>query len=118
MKYRIAIASTDGKVVNQHFGRAEEFYIVEADSSNMVFEYRETRKTNPVCKGGDHDDDKLEEAAKRLEDCQYILVSKIGYRAQGILEQKEIGVFELPGMISESVMKLLSYIEIQNMMQK
>lgn len=118
MEYKVAIASTDGKVVNQHFGRAVEFYIVEVDSCRMEFEFKEKRKSSPVCKGGDHNDNTLEEAVERLEDCHYVLVSKIGYRAQSMFEQKGIGVFELPGVISESITKLLSYIEIQNMMEK
>lgn len=117
MKYKIAIASTDGKVVNQHFGRAEEFYIVEAESDNMAFEYREKRKVDSVCQGGDHDDNQLEIAVENLIDCHFVLVSRIGYRAQSVLEQKGIGVFELPGIIADSVMKLLSYIEIQNLIQ-
>lgn len=31
---KIAVASTDGKVVNQHFGRADTFYILETDENN------------------------------------------------------------------------------------
>ena len=113
MKYRIAIASTDGKVVNQHFGRADTFYIVEADSIDRTYEYRETRKLLPVCEGGYHDDKSLLETVQQLKDCRYVLVSRIGYLAQLVLEQNGIGVFELPGLIPEVIPKLATYIELQ-----
>lgn len=38
MAYRIAVASTDGIVVNQHFGHAERFHIIELNA--------ETENTN------------------------------------------------------------------------
>ena len=44
MAYRIAVASTDGIVVNQHFGHAERFHIVELDAETEKYEYTETRK--------------------------------------------------------------------------
>lgn len=115
MRYRIAIASTDGKVVNQHFGRADTFYIIEADSKDMTYEYRETRRLNPICEGGEHDDSHLLETVQQLKDCSYVLVSRIGYLAQMILEQKGIHVFELPGMIPEVIHKVSAYIEVQRL---
>ncbi len=115
MKYKIAIASSDGKLVNQHFGKADTFHIIEADSENRTFTYLEERKIKPVCMGGEHDDNRLAQSAERFSDCQYILVSRIGIRAQAALQQKGIDAYELPGIISDSVDKLLSYIEIQQM---
>lgn len=40
MSYKIAIATSDGKFVNQHFGRANQFLIVElkGDGSYEVLE--------------------------------------------------------------------------------
>ena len=118
MKTRIAVASTDGKVVNQHFGKAEVFYILEADTEGRIWwDLKEIRQVNAFCEGGEHQDDRLEEAVSRIADCEYVLVSKIGYRAANVLEAKGIRVFELPGMISESVEEMLNYIEIQNMIR-
>ncbi len=113
MKYKIAVASTDGKVINQHFGRAEVFYIVEADSGGMTFTYEESRKTVPVCRGQEHDESQLKAVAAILEDCDYILVSRIGSGARAALDQNNIEAFELPGYIEDSIRKLLTYIEVQ-----
>lgn len=119
MKCRIAVASTDGKVVNQHFGRAEVFYILEADTIEpKKFEVIEIRQVNAFCEGGEHSDARLQEAVQRVRDCQYILVSRIGWRAEHVVEAAGIQVFELPGIISESVEELLKYLEIQNIIQE
>ena len=37
MAYRIAVASTDGIVVNQHFGHAERFHIIELDAETEKY---------------------------------------------------------------------------------
>lgn len=114
MNYKIAVASTDGKVVNQHFGKAEEFYILEADEEGS-FVCLEIRKVRPVCEGGEHNDIQLKEAIKNLQDCPYVLVSRIGNRAEIALDAAGIRVFELPGIISDSVVEMVKYLEIQNM---
>lgn len=116
MKYRIGIATTDGLVVNQHFGRAESFLIIDTDDEGNI-NVIEQRFVQPVCHGGNHNDDLLAENAERLSDCDYILVSKIGPGAESRLAQMGIGAYEIPGVIEESVKSLLSYTEIQNMLK-
>lgn len=114
MKEKIAIASTDGKVVNQHFGKAEMFYIVETDRKTQdEIKLKEIRQVQALCEGGEHTDERLGKAIEQIADCKYVLVSRIGYRAQQALEAAGIQVFELPGIIGESVKELLNYLEIQ-----
>lgn len=116
MKYKIAVASSDGKVVNRHFGRAGIFYILEADSEDMTFTYAESRRTASVCKGQEHDDIQLKALADMLKDCDYILVSRIGAGARAALEQNHTEAFELPGYIEDSIQRLLSYTEVQKLL--
>lgn len=116
MKVRIAAASTDGKVVNQHFGRADKFYILVADRESYTFRCEEERNVIPVCRGGDHEDEAMEKAVKKLSDCQYVLVSRIGMRARNECEKNGIMVFEIPDEIERAVEKLLKYEEIQRML--
>lgn len=119
MRTKIAVASTDGKVVNQHFGKADVFYIIEVETEDREqFELKEVRRVNAFCEGGEHDDDRLDEAIEQIADCGYVLVSRIGYRAANAVESRGIKVFELPGIIRESVEEMLNYIEIQNMMEE
>lgn len=113
-KYRIAVASSDGIVINQHYGRASLFGIYDVLQNNTIH-LVETRKTVPVCQAGDHDYDRMEENIQCLLDCKYVLVSRIGLGAAALLEQKGIIPVELPGMIEESVQRLISYEKIQNL---
>ena len=110
-KIRIAVASSDGIVVNEHFGRAQKFYIYDSDESELKLV--EIRNVTPVCELGNHDDDRLKENAKTLSDCQYLLVSKIGQGALRVLESLGVESFEIPGIIQESIEQLIKYIKIQ-----
>lgn len=113
-QYQIAVATSDGIVVNQHFGRADEFLILGLDQEEQVHRIGK-RKVTPVCDGGHHDADKLEAVAKSLEDCKYVLVSRIGPGAAGTLERHGMIPMELPGIIEESLQRLLVYEQLQNL---
>lgn len=110
---KIAVASTDGKLVNQHFGRADTFYILNADEKTSEYELAEIRIVVPVCERGDHDENRMKEAASKFADCDIILAGKIGSRARNELEELGIEVFEIPGIIEESVDKLVRYRKVQ-----
>ncbi len=115
--YRIAVASSDGIVVNQHFGHAEKFLIYEVtDSGNFYF--IETRTVEPVCSYGNHDDGKLLKNLRKIQDCKYLLVSRIGTGASIQAEQLGITPMELPDMIEESVRKVISFEQIQNLFER
>lgn len=111
IKYRI---SSDGIVVNQHFGRASLFGIFNVLQDNTI-QLTETREVVPLCEAGEHESKRMLESVKRLSDCKYVLVSRIGQSAVSVLEQEGIIPIELPGIIEESVQKLITYEEIQNL---
>lgn len=115
IKYRIAVASSDGIVINQHYGRASLFGIYDVWSKNTI-QLVENREVVPVCQGGTHDNDRMRENIAYLLDCKYVLVSRIGQGAAALLEQEGIIPMELPGLIEESVEKLFVYEEIQNLL--
>lgn len=112
--YKVAVASSDGIVVNQHFGRADTFYIYVVEETGK-YQLYEKRKVTPVCNGGNHKDDELRGNIMKFRDCKYILVSRIGMGAANIVEQFGIIPMELPGMIQESIEKLITYEQIQNL---
>lgn len=114
MSYKIAVASSDGKVVNQHFGRAEQFYIVEVDHENR-FRTVGIRKLTPACEGGTHDDGAMERNCKALDDCDYVLVSRIGNGAEQMLEHYGIRAYVIPDMIEEAIKKIIAYVEVNQM---
>ena len=108
MAYKIAIASTDGKVVNQHFGRADKFYIVEVSDQGEYY-FEETRETAAACQAGSHSEEGLAQTVSLLEDCKYVLVRQIGPGAEYELSKKGITAFAVAHYIDEAVKKLIYY---------
>lgn len=106
MSYRIAIASTDGKVINQHFGKADNFLIVEVNDKK--FEFIENRKCEPICKEYEHDENALNMVAELLKDCRAVFVSKIGKGAAIILNEQGIRTFESPYFIEDVLKRIVS----------
>lgn len=112
--YKVAAASGDGIVVNRHFGKADTFYIYEVKGKGN-YKFLETRTVVPICSMGNHDEEKLQNNIDKFKDCKYILVSKIGTGAANKMEQSGITPMELPGMIEESLDKLIIYEQLQNL---
>ena len=110
---KIAVASSDGIVVNRHFGHADKFYIYETEDDDIRL--LETRRVEPVCQGGNHDEKRLGENMDKIQDCTYLLVSKIGYGAVAAAEERGIMPYEIQGIIEESVQQLLNYIKIEKL---
>ena len=114
-KILLAIASSDGIVVNSHFGRAGKFYIYEVCDENVSF--MEVREVEPVCNGGNHEEDKLERNMQIISDCQYLLVSRIGNGATLVAERFDIEPYEIPGEIMDSIEQLVKFIKIKRLFQ-
>lgn len=113
--YRIGIASTDQIVVNQHFGRTDRFYIFEA-ADNKTFNKTGYIDVTPVCDRGEHNDIQMSENIAKLKQLDCLIVSKVGIRAQQILEQNGISVFEMPGIIQDSIEKVIGFIQVQKLL--
>ena len=105
---RIAIASTDGKVINEHFGRAKEFLIVDIKSDGS-YEFIERRAVAKLCSGGEHTQQALAASIDALYDCNAVLVSRIGTMAKRALELNKIPVFEQPDYIEDAIEKIAKY---------
>ena len=109
--YRVALASTDNRDVDQHFGRAESFLIVDVDE-NGDYEEIEQRFVIPVCEGGHHNAEKLKRGVDGVADCNFVLVAKIGGGAMGELEDRGIAAFEMPGPVDAAIKKLDGYLRL------
>ncbi len=112
-KFLVAAASSDGIVVNRHFGKADRFFIYEV--SDEKTELIEVRQTEPVCENGNHDEERLEATADLLSDCNYLIVSKIGNGAANVVTAKGIEPYEIPGIITESIEQLIKFIKINEL---
>lgn len=113
--YKVAVASSDGIVINQHFGRADTFYIYEVTETGK-YRLLETRTIAPVCSGGNHDDNGLWDNISKFKDCKYILASRIGMGAAKAMEQSGIVHMELPGIIGNSIGRLITYEQLQSLL--
>lgn len=58
MPYKVAFASSDGKVVNQHFGKAKKFLIFQIGDNGA--EYLETRDNKPHFQGCEYHEETME----------------------------------------------------------
>lgn len=106
MPKRIAIASTDGKVINEHFGHADHFYIVDIDENR--YQLAETRVSRPSCTGEtEHAPDRFAAVLDLLADCDEILVSRIGISALNYAASRGVKVTEAPGLIAEALKKYI-----------
>lgn len=88
---QIAIATTDGLTVNEHFGRAKKFFIYAAASTKL--DLLTVRDVEPYATGRkDHAFDKVRflKVAESLEGCAKVFFTKIGdepasaFKAMGI----------------------------------
>ena len=87
----MAVASSGGGVINQHFGHAREFLIYEASAPAGEVDVRfiGARRVDLYCAGGDTCGDAetaLTKTIRTLAGCEAVLCSKIGYEPWGDLE--------------------------------
>ncbi len=112
--YKVAIASTDGETVNQHYGRASKFYIYSIDDE-VGYDLVEERQVEPVCMDGTHEISKMEQSVKNFTDCRYIAVSRLGTAASSALSAAGITAMELPGTIDDAILRIWKYNQIQGL---
>ncbi|HEX2946981.1 MAG TPA: NifB/NifX family molybdenum-iron cluster-binding protein [Clostridia bacterium] len=111
--WRIAIASIDGKVINEHFGRAKEFLIIDIKPDGS-HEFIERRIVTPLCSNGEHTEQALLSTVNSLRDCTAVIVSRIGIAAERALKIHNIKVFEYSDYIEEAIGKIAKYFEKTN----
>jgi len=88
----MAVATSGGGVINQHFGHANEFLIYEASKEGVRF-ISHRRVEDQYCEGGDTCGDGesvLQRIIRTLEGCEAVLCSKIGFEPWDMLEEAGI----------------------------
>ncbi len=103
----IAVASKDGKEINQHFGHAERFliYDVEGREATLVDE----KKVERYCSyDADHPlrGNILKKIADALAGCRAVLCAQIGQAPQMEMERLGIDTFVLEGPIRPALQDL------------
>ncbi|MDY6988599.1 MAG: NifB/NifX family molybdenum-iron cluster-binding protein [Thermodesulfobacteriota bacterium] len=75
---RIAVVSTDGVNVDEHFGKAKRFLIYELDDHMHLVEERLTETLSVGDRGHAFDPTKFQRISSLLKDCARVYVSQIG----------------------------------------
>jgi nitrogen fixation protein NifB len=72
----IAVASTGGGRINQHFGHAKEFQVYEVSTTGVKFVGH--RRVDHYCQGGFGEEEGLETVVRAITDCAAVFISRIG----------------------------------------
>lgn len=113
---KIAVASSDGKFVDRHFGAAHQFVIFEYDGKGFTF--LELRKSPPLCRGDHHDDDDLARTAQLIGDCSYVIANRVGPRAVPSLLAKGIRAYMDADFVESSLEKLKATGKLRHVLKK
>ena len=108
----IAVASKDGRLINQHFGHAERFLIYKARAGKT--EFLEERKVNKYCQEDDeydhpYEDDRFMSVANTIKDCRFVLTSMIGTIPEKKLKEIDIIPVICADGIEEGIEKIINH---------
>lgn len=102
MSVKVAVASSDGKYVNQHFGKAQNFLIFEVKEDGL-YEFIEVRETAARCGGSD---ELKKKTLDMLSDCKLLLVTQIGPGAINKLIAQGTKPLVMPMFIEDALKEL------------
>jgi nitrogen fixation protein NifB len=108
---KIAVASHDHLVIQDHFGHARQFLIYKCTENQC--ELVEIRKLDPLCGSAEdgaedgHSEDRLQEAIRLISDCKAVVTARIGRPIVARLSMLGIHAIVIPGFIDESLKRLL-----------
>jgi nitrogen fixation protein NifB len=107
---RVAVASTSGAVIDEHFGHAAQFRIWELTASG--FHQVEVRQRRQHCSDGGCDcgaRKPVQAAVELVADCQAVLVAQIGEHGVKQLAAHGILAFESNDPISVALQELAAH---------
>jgi predicted Fe-Mo cluster-binding NifX family protein len=96
---KIAVATSDGKNVDLHFGSAGIFLIFEIEENNLNFLELREKPNLPINKHSD----RWSMSLKLLGDCNAVFCSRIGLEPKEALQNKGIEPVESQKTIKEVV---------------
>lgn len=105
-KYKVAVTSRHKKLVDLHFGHAEEFHIYETNGISCRF--IETRATPKYCTGTADCAETAqikEQALAGIADCAAVVTMRIGYEAKMRVGEQGIAVVEACYSVEEGVLQ-------------
>lgn len=105
---RFAVATRSGILVDQHFGKVDDFLIYEYHEGRVI--YIEKRHIGQYCTGGadacDSQEDKMTRIINTLHDCEGVIALRIGVAPQKQLEERGIHTYTTYDGIHESIIEI------------
>lgn len=108
-KYRFAVASKSGVIVDTHFGHAKEFYIYDYQDGEV--RYAEKRTVGQYCSGPDlcgEKENKIEQIITTLKGCNGVIAMRIGLEPKKKLAGRGIVPINTYDRIEDAVKKAAS----------
>lgn len=109
MPYKVAVASTDGKVVNEHFGRCKIYLVLSVDDEQDAYCFDRFQSIVPPCQNGEHQNQDFDLVLQALSDCRAVLTCKIGPVAEQYITVRGLQSLEYGGFIDDAVHKIIQY---------
>lgn len=106
MNKLFAVASSDGLLVDQHFGHANKLYIYSASNSEIKF--KKAVDIEPYCSNNCDSDRKMKSLIEKINSCSYLLCLRIGHSPVSKLKNAGIRPVETYGKIEEVVMAIMA----------
>jgi len=103
----IAVASKDGKEINQHFGHAERFLIYEVEGGNVVLV--DEKKVERYCSYNPEHPLRgylLKDIVASLAGCSAVVTAQMGEHPRAELELLGIEPFVVQGMIRPTLVEV------------
>ncbi|MDR2830808.1 MAG: nitrogen fixation protein [Methanobrevibacter sp.] len=107
---KIAVASTDGKEIDLHFGDAKTFFIFDLNFSSPELEELRGKKDIPV---HEHTE-RWRSSIDLIFDCKAVLCSKIGKEPHVELRKLGIKVIELNCTVKDGVKECIKHMKLSN----
>ncbi|CUH97073.1 hypothetical protein P22_3199 [Propionispora sp. 2/2-37] len=102
MPFRVAVASDDGRLINRHFAKTEQFWIFKLVDGRFYLD--EVRDVQPVAY--DNHQEKLLRIVEGIEDCGMAVASEIGPGAAVIMGQKGMEPFVTGDTVEEALARI------------
>ncbi len=99
---QIAVASSQGKTVDLHFGHAEVFHIYTIEGDGLTLDKK--IKVTPLSTGDTNhafDPQRFAKIKEALTSCSKIYCTKIGEKPKQEMQERGIEVIEYDGLITE-----------------
>ncbi|MEG6587041.1 nitrogenase cofactor biosynthesis protein NifB [Dendrosporobacter sp. 1207_IL3150] len=118
-KLKIAVTTKYGRIVDQHFGYADEFLIYEG--SKGKFRLIETRKVEKYCHGMENCDGResiRSHTVDMISDCDAVLTMRIGFQAQKRLLKHGIYSIEFCDSVENGLDYTYEQLEVEKTRKK